>query len=126
MTVDDRLQAALEAGLEQRIDQTTAERAVIGAVERERVAWQRKLEQGRARFRRLVAALASTGQSLAKVKELLEETEREWMAPQTVGTAPDPPLNQQPERTVKPASDRVSLVEDSNGGSNLPLENAEF
>jgi hypothetical protein len=41
-----------------------------------------KLEQGRARFQRLSAALASTGQSLAKVKELLEETEREWLTPQ--------------------------------------------
>ena len=33
----------------QRIDQTTVERAVKSAVERERAAWQRKLEQGRAR-----------------------------------------------------------------------------
>jgi hypothetical protein len=27
----------------------------------------------------MIAALASTGQSLRKVKELLEEAEREWM-----------------------------------------------
>jgi uncharacterized protein len=59
--------------------------------------------------------LASTGQSLAKVKELLEETEREWLAPQTVATAPDPPLSQRPERTGKPAPDCVALIEDSNG-----------
>jgi hypothetical protein len=117
--LERQIKSANGVSREQRIDQTTVERAVIGAVERERVAWQRKMGQGRARFRRLVAALASTGQSLAKVKELLEETEREWMAPQTVGTAPDPPLNQQPERTVKPASDRVALVEDSNGGIKL-------
>jgi hypothetical protein len=87
----------------QRIDQTTINRAVTAAVERERVECQRKMEQGRARFRRLVAALTSTGQSLAKVKELLEETEREWLGPQSEETAPDPPLSQRPERTGKPA-----------------------
>jgi hypothetical protein len=103
----------------QRIDQTTINRAVTAAVERERVECQRKMEQGRARFRRLVAALTSTGQSLAKVKELLEETEREWLGPQSVETAPGSPLNQQPERTVKPPSARVALVEDSNGGIKL-------
>jgi len=36
----------------QRIDQTTVERAATAAAERERIAWQRKMEQGRARFRR--------------------------------------------------------------------------
>jgi IS5 family transposase len=41
------------------------------------VEWQRKLEQGRARFREITAAMASTWQALEKVKELLEETERE-------------------------------------------------
>ena len=34
----------------QPVDQTVVERAVAAAVERERVAWQRKMEQGRARF----------------------------------------------------------------------------
>ena len=34
----------------QRIDPTTVSRAVTAAVERERVVWQRKMEQGRARF----------------------------------------------------------------------------
>ena len=82
----------------QRIDQTTVNRAVTAAVERERIGWQRKMEQGKARFRRLVAALASTGQSLGKVKELLEEIEREWLASQSVDTAPGSPLNQRPER----------------------------
>jgi hypothetical protein len=99
----------------QRIDQTTVNRTITAAVDRERVEWLRKMEQGRERFRRLVAALASTGQSLAKVKELLEETEREWLAPQTVATAPDPPLSQRPERIGKPAPDRDALIEDSNG-----------
>jgi hypothetical protein len=52
------------------------ERAVTAAVERERIASQRKMVKGRSRFGRLVAVLASTGQSLEKVKKLLEETER--------------------------------------------------
>jgi hypothetical protein len=77
----------------QRIDQTTINRAVTAAVERERAEWQRKMEQGRARFQRLGAAMASTGRSLAKVKELLEETEREWLDPQTADTAPVSPPN---------------------------------
>ncbi len=93
----------------QRIDQTTVERAVTGAVERERVARQRKLEQGRARFRQLTAALASTGQSLAKVKELLEETEREWL------TRPGADLNHQPVSRAEPANDRVASAETLDG-----------
>jgi hypothetical protein len=99
----------------QRIDQTAINRAVICAVERERSEWQGKIERGRVRFRKLVAAAASTGQSLNKVKELLEETEREWLSPQSVDTRPTPPPNQRSERTVKPAPYRVVLVENPNG-----------
>ncbi len=47
--------------------------------------------RGRA-FARCVTALNSTGQSLEKVKELLEETEREWLARHNAETAPDPSL----------------------------------
>jgi hypothetical protein len=64
-----------------QLDQITVERAAKSAVERERVAWQRKWEQGRARFRQLAAGLVLTGQSLTIIKELLEETERGWLAP---------------------------------------------
>jgi hypothetical protein len=67
----------------------------------------------------VVAALASTGQSLAKIKELIEETGREWLASQSVDTVSGPRLNQRPERSVKPASDSVALVEASNGGIKL-------
>jgi len=103
----------------QRIDPTTVNRAVTAAVERERVEWQRKMERGRARLRRFVAALGSTEQSLAKVKELLEETEQEWLSPQTVNARPDQPLNHRSERTVKRATDRIALAENSNGSSKL-------
>jgi len=51
------------------------------------VEWQRKLEQGRAGFREITAAMASTWQALEKVKELLEETEREWLNRHAAGTA---------------------------------------
>jgi hypothetical protein len=63
----------------QRIDQTTINRAVTGAVNRERVEWQRKMEKSRARFQRLSAALVSTRRSLSKIQKLLEESEREWL-----------------------------------------------
>jgi hypothetical protein len=55
----------------QQIDQVAIERAVTSAIERERVEWQRKLEQGRARLREITTALASTEQSLVKLKEYL-------------------------------------------------------
>jgi hypothetical protein len=83
------------------------------------------MEQGSARFHRVGAAMASTGQALAKVKELFEETECEWLVPQTAAIAPVSWPNR-PERTMKPALDHVALVEDSNGRIKLPLENAEF
>jgi hypothetical protein len=62
-----------------RSTKVAVERAITSAVERERGECQRKLEQGRARLRHITAAWASTGQSLGKVKGLLEETEREWL-----------------------------------------------
>jgi uncharacterized protein len=99
----------------EQIDQRAVDRAVRSAVERERVAWQRKLEQGRARFRQMITALASTGQSLGKLKELLEEAEREWMTRPAVETAPPISLNHWPERTAKPANDRVASADSLNG-----------
>jgi hypothetical protein len=99
----------------QQIGQVAVERAVKSAVERERIAWQRKLEQGRARFRQLAAGLASTGQSLAKVKELLEDTEREWPGQPSVVTAAPSSLNHRPERTAKPANDHVASAESLDG-----------
>jgi hypothetical protein len=102
-------------GAQQINDQAAVDSAVKSAVERERVAWQRKLEQGRARFRKLTAALASTGQSLGKVKELLEETEREWLNRHAADTAPRPSQNHRPERTAKRANDRVASAESLDG-----------
>jgi hypothetical protein len=98
----------------ERIDPTTVSRAIAAAVERERVESQGKMEQGRVRFQRVVAALASPEHSLTKVKELLEKTEREWLVPETVDAAPAQRTNG-PERAVKPATDLTSLGEELDG-----------
>jgi hypothetical protein len=91
----------------QRIDQTTVERAVKSAVERERALWQRKSDQAKVRFRQATTGLASMGQSLDKVKGLLQEVEREWPAGPASGAAPRTFVNHGPEHTAKPANDRV-------------------
>ena len=73
-----------------------------------------KCEQGRARFRQVAAGLSSTGQSLEKVKELLEETEREWLT-QPATDEPTPVLRQITglSRSARPANDRVPSAESS-------------
>ena len=98
-----------------RIDQGAVERAVKSAVGRERIAWQRKLEQDRARLRPMTAALASTGQALEKLKELLAATEREWLTQPAADTAPPPSVNHRPERAVTPVTARVASVENLEG-----------
>jgi hypothetical protein len=88
-----------------QIDRVAVERAVKSPVERESVAWQRKLEQGRARFRQLAAGLASTRQALAIVKVLLEDIEREWPGESSMVSAGPSSLNHRPERRTKPSND---------------------
>ena len=103
-----------------QMDHVVVERAVTAAVERERAVWRRKLEQGGARFRQLAAGLASTGQSLATLKGLLEETERGWLAPPAADTTtPELSLNHRPERTTKPANDRGASAESFAGARKL-------
>jgi RecB family exonuclease len=69
------------------------------------------LEQGRARFRQLAAALASTGQALGQVKELLEETKREWLTRHAADTAPPSSVNHRPERAARPMTDGLAATE---------------
>ncbi len=97
----------------QQIDPLVIERAVKFALEQERVAWQRKLDQGRVRFRQMTAALASTGQSLERIKELLEETE--WLTRHAADTALRSSANHRPERTAKPANDHIASAENLDG-----------
>ncbi len=61
-----------------QIDHAAIERAVMAAIERERAAWRRKLEQSRARFQRMIGVVSSAGQAFEKLKVLLDEAEREW------------------------------------------------
>jgi hypothetical protein len=99
-----------------QIDQAAVERAVKAAVERERASWQRKLGQGRARFRQMITALASTEQSLDKVKELLEETERGWLAvPPATAPTRNFSVNHRLEGAIRPVGDRVTLAESLDG-----------
>jgi hypothetical protein len=51
----------------------------------------------------------------SKIQELLEESEREGLAPQSADTASDSPLSQRSERIVKPAPERTSMGEELNG-----------
>ena len=68
------------------------------------------------RFRQMTAALASTGQSLEKVKVLLEDIEREWPRQSNVVSAVPSSVNHRPERTTKPANDdRVASAETLDG-----------
>src|SRR5713226_3944922 len=99
----------------QQIDQVAVDGAVASAVRRERVEWQRKLEQGRGRLREIAAAMVSTGQALGKVKGLLEETEREWLSRTAAGTAPRSSVNLRPEGTAKATNGRVASAETLDG-----------
>ena len=58
-----------------QIDQAAIERAMRAAVERERAAWRRKLERGRARFQQMLGVVASAGRAFEKLKVLLDEAE---------------------------------------------------
>jgi hypothetical protein len=98
-----------------QIDQKAVDRAAKAAVERERAAWQRKLEQGRARFRRMVTAAASTGRNLGQLKDLLEETEREWLNPPAAMAPANLSGNHRSERKTMPAGNRVESADNSDG-----------
>jgi hypothetical protein len=78
-------------------DQSAIERAVRVAVERERAVWRQKLEQGRARFRQISAALAAAGRSFDKIKVLLDEIESEAV------NAPERAVTQHVTRNHRPA-----------------------
>jgi hypothetical protein len=94
------------------------ERAVKSAVERERVAWERNLEQGRARFHQIVAAVTSTGASLAKVKVLVEGAERELLASPAVAVPLPASVNHRPGRPTR-LSDHIASAESSDGSLKL-------
>jgi hypothetical protein len=102
-----------------QIDQMAVDRATKAAVERERAAWQGKLERGRARFRQTIGAVASAGQAFEKLKVLLDEAENEWADPpaaiETVGSS----SKYRYDRAAKPTNNRVASAETLNGSVKL-------
>ncbi len=96
-----------------QMDQRTIERAVRAAVDRERTAWRRTLERGRARSRQMLAAVASAGQSFEKLKVLLNDIEREWA--NLPAAVPDFSINHRSERTKSPAAVRVASPDSLDG-----------
>jgi uncharacterized protein len=58
-----------------------------------------------------VRNLASSGQALEKIKELLEETEREWLTRHAADTATPLSVNHRPERAARPVTDRLAATE---------------
>jgi len=106
-----------------RIDQAAMERAVRVEVEGERAAWRRKLGQGRARCRQVVAAATAAGQSFGKLKVLVEEIEREWANPPAASAVPDLSINHRSERPQILKRDRIASADRLNGS--LALSSGE-
>jgi uncharacterized protein len=92
-----------------QIDRLAIERAVKAAIEQERGAWRRKVEQGRARLRQMAAVVASAAQSFAKLQALLEDAERAWANPPAASSRPDFPLNRY-HHTERPPANPVRLT----------------
>jgi hypothetical protein len=102
-----------------RIDQAAMERAVRVEVEGERAAWRRKLRQGRARCRQMVAVATAAGQSFDKLKVLVEEIEREWANPPAASSVPDLSINHRSERPQISKRDRIASADRLNGSLTL-------
>jgi hypothetical protein len=102
-----------------RIDHMAVDRAAKAAVERERAAWQRKLELGSARLKQMIGAGASTGQGFEKLKVLFGEAEKEWANPPAAIEAGDSSLSRRSDRTAKPANHRVASAKTLNGSLKL-------
>jgi len=64
------------------------------------------MEQGRARFRQMVGAVASAGQAFEKLKVLVEQSGSEWAALPVVVGAAGSSLNHRPARNVNPVAGR--------------------
>jgi hypothetical protein len=89
-----------------QIDQGAIDHAVRVAAERERATWQRKLEQGRVRFRQMIGTVASAGQALEKLKAMLDQAASESATSPAVVGAPGSSQNHRPGHNVKPIVQR--------------------
>jgi uncharacterized protein len=92
-------------------ERLSIERALRVGVERERAVWRKKLEQGRARFGQMSAAVASAARAFDKLKVLLDGIESEWTdAPETrVGT--DVSSNHRPAHAEQIEESRAALAD---------------
>jgi len=75
--LERQIRKAKDSNSRPQLDQLAIERAVRVAIERERAAWQQKLERGRARYRQMSAVVASAGRAFDKLKVMLDEIESE-------------------------------------------------
>jgi hypothetical protein len=75
--------------------------------------------QGRVRFRQVIAGLASTGQSLKKVKGLLEGVERGWLSEPAADSESRASANGRLERIARAMDDRLPAMESWDGSSKL-------
>jgi uncharacterized protein len=101
-----------------QIEQAEIGRAVRVAVERERVAWRYKFEQGRVRLRKMIGAAESTGQAVEKLKLLVDQTANEW-ASAAVADPPGSSLSDRVAGDVKPLNHRPASSEILDGPFNL-------
>jgi hypothetical protein len=99
------------------LDQLAIQRAVRVAVERERTAWQQKLERGRARFRQMSAAVASAGRAFDKLKVMLDEIESERASVSKRSATPNVSRNHRP---VYPIEHRATSADSFDEPRRLP------
>ncbi|HEX4149151.1 MAG TPA: hypothetical protein VHY20_09190, partial [Pirellulales bacterium] len=113
--LERQVHAAKSGVAAKALDQATIAEAVSAAAGRERLVWQRKLGQKHAAIRRIAAAMTVTGQSLSKLRELVEEAERASLAEPAVVPVTEVVTNHRHERRTPPAGQRGVPADNLNG-----------
>ena len=101
------------------VDRAVIERAVDAAVKQERLALKHKMDQAKAGFRQAIARVGSAADCLAKVKALLEDVDRDWLAAPVVDVGPDALSNGRHDGMAMPASPRRPVITSSEPTSKL-------
>ncbi|HTT77096.1 MAG TPA: DUF87 domain-containing protein [Candidatus Binataceae bacterium] len=117
--LERQVHAAKSSVTAKAIDEATIAEAASAAAGRERLAWQRRLRQEHAAFRRIAAAAAVASQALSKLKELVEEAERASLAAPAVALATAVVTNHRQERGAPAASPRAVPANHLNGALKL-------
>jgi hypothetical protein len=100
------------------VDRDAIDHAVATAIEHERLGWKRKIEQTKGRFRQAVATVAAAGESLGKVKELLEDIDGDWPG-EAVNRQPPITPNGQLGGIARSAAQPRPFLNNSAGSSKL-------